>query len=67
MLVSDVPGNKRFAMAVARRLATLGALTQGDRRATGSANALGLANVSQSYHSLTHICGVFVIFSNHGC
>uniref|UniRef100_A0A6U5LIR1 UBC core domain-containing protein n=1 Tax=Corethron hystrix TaxID=216773 RepID=A0A6U5LIR1_9STRA len=43
-LVSDIGGEARFASAVARRLAFLGATTQGDRRSTAASAGLGLGD-----------------------
>lgn len=41
-LVSDIGGETRFASSVARRLASMGAITQGDRRSTAASSSLGL-------------------------
>jgi len=43
-LVSEIGGEARFASAVARRLASLGAITQGDRRSTAASSALGIGS-----------------------
>ncbi|CAM9150539.1 unnamed protein product, partial [Discosporangium mesarthrocarpum] len=52
MLISDVCGERRFASVVARRLESLGALTQGDRRAShGGSSGLGFTafNIDTKY------------------
>ena len=41
-LVSEIGGETRFASSVARRLASMGAITQGDRRSTAASSSLGL-------------------------
>lgn len=46
-LISNLAGEKRFASVVAKRLESLGALTHGDRRATG--RDLSQFNVDNKY------------------
>ena len=45
LLVSPLGGERRFASSVVRKLESLGALTQGDRRAAGVARGWGCFNL----------------------
>ena len=49
LLVSPLGGEKRFASSVVKKLASLGALTQGDRRATGIAKGWGCFNLDTKH------------------
>ncbi|KAK9499331.1 hypothetical protein O3M35_002384 [Rhynocoris fuscipes] len=48
LLISELGGERRFASVVAKRLESLGALTQGDRRAT-EARDLSKYNIDNNY------------------
>uniref|UniRef100_A0A183BL61 Protein strawberry notch n=1 Tax=Globodera pallida TaxID=36090 RepID=A0A183BL61_GLOPA len=48
-LISELAGEKRFASIVAKRLESLGALTQGDRRATTEARDLSQFNIDTNF------------------
>ena len=67
LLVSPLGGERRFVAAVVKRLESLGALTQGDRRATGITKSWscfkvdtreGASAVLDIYHHSHQLCGV---------
>jgi hypothetical protein len=65
LLVSPQAGEMRFAAAVAQRLESLGALTQGDRTATVGAKSMSLKefNYDTNYGSQT-LRDIFKVFQN---
>jgi hypothetical protein len=64
LMISAIGAEWRFASAVASRLAQLGALTQGDRRATG-ANDMSEFSVDNQYGAQVRVwfllCGAMFI------
>lgn len=52
LLVSPLGGEKRFAAALAKRLESLGALTQGDRSASIGAQIMGDFNFDNKYGAM---------------
>lgn len=49
LVATDLGGEKRFISAIASRLASLGALTRGERRAGGASEILGKYNLESEY------------------
>lgn len=60
-LISELAGEKRFASVVAKRLETLGALTHGDRRATGDTQDLSQFNIDVTIWLFCFFIGFHVV------
>lgn len=52
LVISDVAGENRFAAAVAKRMASMGALTKGDRKAQSGGISLGSFNFETRFGKL---------------